>query len=293
MSADGRKISEADRRFIIGRSGGRCNKCRREVFVENEFGERARLGDDAHIVAFSDLGPRGESSKVDWIRASAKNLILLCKTCHSKVDQQPKEYSESRLIQIREDHYSWVEACLGSKLIQRPQFHYLSYINIPRADMYAVINSIAQPRLSIGNARSIRGLGFEAGRLMASYTGVLNHEQLYANRFNNETKLEELEVGSYWFSPPANFRSKKIDDQSDLLSAWKKLESVIYRKFQGWKLVCLIDPKWITTSTAYITLSGGTLITMGLVHINKIEPGNRVAVASPLFLGVPDSGFRL
>jgi hypothetical protein len=207
------------------------------------------------------------------------------------VDQQPKDFSESRLIQIREDHYSWIEASLGSTLILRPRFHYLSYINIPRADMYAVVNSIAQPTLSFGNASSIRDLGFQAGRLMASYTGVLNHEELYANQFTDDTKIEELVVGSYWFSAPANFRSKKIHDQPDLLSAWKKLESVIYRKFDGWKLFCLIDPRWITTSTAYSTLSGGTMIAMGLVHINKIDVENQIAIASPLFLGAPDNGF--
>lgn len=293
MSGDRRKINEADRRFIIGRSGGRCNKCRREVFVENEFGEKARLGDDAHIIAFSDIGPRGKSWEVGADRASVQNLILLCKTCHSEVDQQPREYSESRLIQIREDHYSWVEASLGSKIAQRPKFHYLSYINIPRVDMYAVVNSIVQPTFSFGSASSIRGLGFQAGRLMASYTGVLNHEELYANQFKDNTKIQELDVGSYWFSAPANFRSKKIRDQLDLVSAWEKLESVVYRKFDGWTLFCLIDPRWITTSTAYSTFRGGTLEAMGLVHINKIDLGNRIAIASPLLLGAPDYGFRI
>lgn len=293
MAKDTRKVNEADRRFIIGRSGGRCNKCRREVFVENEFGEKARLGDDAHIVAFSDIGPRGKSRKTGINRTSAQNLILLCKICHSEVDQQPREYSENRLIQIREDHYSWVEASLGSKIAKRPKFHYLSYINIPRVDMYAVVNSIAQPSFSFGSASSIRDLGFQAGRLMASYTGVLNHEELYANQFKDNTKIQELNVGSYWFSAPANFRSKKIHDQTDFVSAWAKLESVIYRKFDGWKLFCLIDPRWITTSTAYSTLRGGTLEAMGLVHINKIDLGNRIAIASPLFLGAPDYGFRI
>ena len=124
---------------------------------------------------------------------------------------------------------------------------------------------------------------------MASYTGVLNHEELYANQFIDGTKIEELDVGSYWFSGPANFRSKKIHDQPDLLSAWAKLESTIYRKFDGWKLICLIDPRWITTSTAYSTLSGGTLTAMGLVHINKIDTDNKIALASPLFLGAPES----
>lgn len=287
MSKDRKKISEADRRFIIGRSGGRCNKCRREVFVENEFGERARLGDDAHIIAFSDIGPRGISPEADLDRASAQNLILLCKICHSEVDQKPIEYPAERLIQIREGHYSWVEVSLGDRITQRPRFHYLYYINIPRTDMYAVVNSIALPAFSIGNAESIRDLGIKAGSLMASYVGVMNHEELYANEFMDETKIDELKAGSYWFSSAANFRSKNITDQPNLQVAWDKFESVLYRKFGGWKLFCLIDPRWITTSTAYSTLRGGTLEAMGVVHINKIDLDNQIAIASPLFLGAP------
>ncbi len=291
MARERKEISEFDRRFIIGRSGGRCNKCRQEVFVENEFGEKARLGDDAHIVAFSQIGPRGNSPKTDTERASAQNLLLLCKTCHSEIDQQPQKYDEAKIIQIRDNHYAWVEASLGERIAQRPRFHYLSYINIPRADMYAVVNSISLPNIRFENAKSIRDLGMQAGRLMAAYTGILNHEDLYANEFGNETKLNDLNVGSYWFSPPSNFRSKRLYDQTNLVAAWGKLESVIYRKFEGWKLYCLIDPRWITTSTAYITLGGGTLTSMGLVHINSVDIDKKIAIASPLFLGAPDNGF--
>lgn len=290
MSKNRNKVGEADRRFIIGRSGGRCNKCRREVFAENDFGEKARLGDDAHIIASSDLGPRGKSEHSTAVRGSAQNLVLLCKTCHSEVDQQPRQYSETRLAQIREDHYSWVEASLGGEIRRRPRFHYLTYINIPRADMYAVVNSIVCPSFEVGAASSIRDLGLQAGRLMASYTHILNHEELYANEFADDTKIEQLAVGSYWFSSPANFRSKKIHNQPDLVAAWSRLESVIYRKFVNWRLLCLIDPRWITTCTAYSIFNGGTMEAMALVHINAIDLDKRIAKASPLFIGAPDVG---
>jgi hypothetical protein len=288
--SDRSKISEGDRRFIIGKSGGRCNKCRLEVFVENEFSERARLGDDAHIIAASDIGPRALPIKSSPERNSALNLILLCKICHSEVDQQPRKYSEEILLKIRVDHYSWVDQSLGQEAIKRPQFHYLTYINVPRADMYAVSRSISLPKFSAGESASIRELGINAGRLMASYTQVLNHEELYANKLNSKTAIGELSVGSYWFSDAANYRSRKVIDRIDLVSAWSRLENVIYRKFEGWRLYCLIDPRWITTSTAYSTLAGGTLISMGLLHIQKIDTQQNIVIASPLFLGDPDHG---
>ena len=39
-------LSQSDRRHVIGRSGGCCNLCRIPVFLDNAFGEKARIGDD-------------------------------------------------------------------------------------------------------------------------------------------------------------------------------------------------------------------------------------------------------
>ncbi|MES0870474.1 HNH endonuclease [Pseudovibrio sp. SCP19] len=288
MERSRKRTSEADRRFIIGKSGGRCNKCRCEIFAENEFYERARLGDDAHIIAASPLGPRGQSGSEDKALAKATNLILLCKTCHSEVDQQPRKFTEEYLLQLRERHYAWIEASLGKVLAQRPKFHYLSYINVPRVDMYAVVNSIYLPQIELSNAQSFRDLGFQAGRLMSTYTKVLNDEALYANILRSTTKFEELEVGSYWYSSEVIFRSKKISRDLDPEDSWSKEESIIYRKYDGWKLVCLINPRWITTSTSFSMLSSGTIKTAGILNIKSVDDINKIAIASPLFLGAPD-----
>lgn len=204
------KLTEADRRHIIARSGGCCNKCKAPLFLENEFGERARLGDDAHIVAASGDGPRGESDLDALSRASSRNVLLLCKNCHAEVDQQPRRFPVASLLQIREEHYGWVESCLGDVVGNRPPFHYLSYINVPRADMYAAANSIHLPQPQLGAAKSIRDLGIASGRLMASYVSVLNHDDLYANEFSDDTALSDLRIGEYWYSSEATFRSKKV-----------------------------------------------------------------------------------
>ncbi len=287
------KLTEADRRHIIARSGGCCNKCRTRLFLENAFGERTRIGDDAHIVAASEGGPRGESDLDAQNRASLQNVILLCKNCHAEVDQQPKQFPVARLLQIREEHYDWVESCLGGVVKNRPPFHYLSYINVPRADMYAVANSISLPQPQLGAAKSIRDLGIASGRLMAGYVSVLNHDDLYANEFSDNTALIDLHVGEYWYSPEATFRSKKILNtySAAVPKAWKRQECIIYRKFDGWRLVCMIDPRWMTTSTASVTLSSGIFKTIALVHIVSIDTNSKVALASPIFLGAPDKGF--
>lgn len=286
-------LSEPDRRHIIARSGGRCNKCRIPLFLENDFGEKARLGDDAHIVAASEDGPRGESGLNAKDRASSRNVLLLCKNCHAEADQQPKKYTVATLLRMRDDHYAWADQCMSGIIIKRPRFHYLSYINVPRADMYAAATSIMLPQLSFGSARSIRDMGIDAGRLMAGYVGVLNREDLYANEFIDETQLADLSVGSYWFSDEAVFRSKKVRDGdiADLPTAWRKQECVIYRQFKDWRLICMIDPRWMTTTTASVMLSSGILKTMALVHINSLDHEKRLAWASPIFLGAADKGW--
>lgn len=293
MTLHRHKISEADRRHIIARSGGCCNKCRKLLFLENEFGEKARLGDDAHIVAASEDGPRGTSKLNTQERAESQNVMLLCRNCHAEIDQQPMQFSVDTLALMRRDHYNWIEDCLGGVVKDRPPFHYLSYINIPRADMYAAANSIFLPRPDLGTAASIRDLGIGSGRLMAGYVNVLNHDDLYANELRDATALADLKVGEYWYSPEATFRSKKVSDQytNAVPKAWKKHECVIYRKFDGWRLICMIDPRWMTTSTASVILSSGIFKSIALVHIVSVDSKAGLVLASPIFLGAPDKGF--
>lgn len=96
-----------------------------------------------------------------------------------------------------------------------------------------------------------------------------------------------MQVGQYWFLPKATLRTKGIrDGDDDPAASWDRLESVAYKRFRTWKLICLIDPRWITTSTALVSFRSGSVQIAGLIHINKVAA--RFAVASPLFLGTPD-----
>jgi hypothetical protein len=281
-------LSEPDRRFIVARSAGCCNKCRRQVFVDNEFGEKARLGDDAHIWAYSADGPRGGFPGAPANRNERENIILLCKTCHAEVDQQPKKFTPVVLGEMRELHYAWVQACLGGVLFDKPRFHYILYLNVPRVDMYAVSNSIALRPFEFGKAKRFRDLGFEAGRVMATYTHVLNSEGMYARPIKTDSDISGLEVGQYCFVEPLNFRTVAISDGGDPRSAWSSDKSVVYARFSDWKLICQIDPKWITTSTAGSTLSSGQARLCGVIRINQINTEAMKVYASPLFLAQPE-----
>lgn len=280
-------LREADRRFIIGRSGGCCNKCKKQVFRENEFAEKARIGDDAHIWAYSEEGPRGSAPGALADRNALENIVLLCKNCHAEVDQQPMQFGPAVLTTMREDHYAWVDGCLGQVQVQKPRFHYILYVNVPRVDLYAVANSLPLPQLAFGTAQRFRDLGFNAGRVMASYTAILNNEDMYAHQIRERDDISRLNVGQYCFIDPVNFRTVAIDKGSDLQTAWASDRSIIYRNFADWTLACLIDPRWITTSTAGSTLGSGSAQLCGMVRINRIDVVTRKVYASPLFLAQP------
>jgi hypothetical protein len=284
-------ISERDRRFVIGRSGGCCNKCKEPVFVDNEFGEKARLGDDAHIWSYSDDGPRGAGNKTLGERNERTNVILLCKNCHSLVDQQPIKYDDSVLTKMREDHYAWVRQSLGAGNVAKPKLHYILYLNLPRVDMYAAANSIALPHTDLGSAKSFRDLGIGAGRVMTNYTHVLNAEEMRAYSLDEAFDLSALDEGTYCLVQPMDFRTVAIGKSADLQAAWASGKSIVYRKFGDWTLQCLIDPRWLTTSTAEVTLTSGRARLCGVIRINRIDPERSEIKASPLFLAHPSGPF--
>lgn len=285
------KIPESDRRFIIGRSAGCCNKCKIPVFVESEFAERARLGDDAHIWAFSETGPRGGADGAPVDRNARGNILLLCKNCHSEVDQKPIEFSPQALLSMRDAHYQWVETCLGQVTVEKPKFHYITYLNIPRVDMYAVASSIGVPHIELGSAKCFRDLGMAAGRIMAAYSRILSAEDMYAHGVEPNEDISSLCVGQYCFILPSFFRTVSVNESQNLPDAWASDKSVIYRWYKDWKLVAWIDPRWITTSTARCLFRSGQALVCGVVRVSRIEIEKRKVCVSPLFLAEPGGSF--
>jgi hypothetical protein len=85
--------------------------CRAPFATITEIGLASLIGEEAHIVARNLNGPRGESRLSSEQRDSYSNLILLCPTHHSIVDDLPNgpiEYPAERLQQIKASHEQWV-----------------------------------------------------------------------------------------------------------------------------------------------------------------------------------------
>jgi nucleoside phosphorylase len=66
------------------------------------------LAEMCHIRALSSGGPRRDTTQRDTQRNEEDNLLLLCPTHHSLIDQSPGEYTVDWLISIKQAHESWV-----------------------------------------------------------------------------------------------------------------------------------------------------------------------------------------
>lgn len=108
-------ISDKTRKLLWGRSGHRCAKCRAVLSVDaTASDDDAVIGDECHIVARSDDGPRADSQMPQEARDAYPNLILLCRNCHKEIDDQRIEFSPDRLSKMKGDHERWVRETLGN-----------------------------------------------------------------------------------------------------------------------------------------------------------------------------------
>jgi hypothetical protein len=103
-------ISQTESNKLYGNAAGRCAfKDCREKLTLNEMDKSFLLGQMAHIVARSPTGPRGDSSFPKDKLDTYENLILLCPTCHTKIDKQPNKYPVELLHEIKEKHEIWAD----------------------------------------------------------------------------------------------------------------------------------------------------------------------------------------
>ena len=98
-------INQTDIKKLFSRSAGQCNICKRNV-IEDEV----IIGEMAHIIAKSPIGPRGDENTPQ--NNTYDNLILLCANDHKKVDSQPCDYSAHRLHEIKSSHEADIKRCL-------------------------------------------------------------------------------------------------------------------------------------------------------------------------------------
>jgi len=125
-------ISLKTRKMLWGRSANRCNHpdCRRELVMDaTETDDESIIGEECHIIAQEENGPRGNSNFTKDERDKYSNLILMCHIHHKIIDDQPNTYSVKVLTDIKRKHEEWVRDSLNiDKEKQHEDEIYSSYI---------------------------------------------------------------------------------------------------------------------------------------------------------------------
>ncbi|NMI03164.1 hypothetical protein HF638_04215 [Paenibacillus sp. SZ31] len=123
-------ISSKTRKMLWGRAANRCAICRAELVMdETETDDESVIGDECHIVAREDDGPRGESIKNSDQRDKYANLLLLCKIHHKVIDDQPGHYTVEKLNKIKEEHEQWVRSSLNIDINkQKEEELYMAFV---------------------------------------------------------------------------------------------------------------------------------------------------------------------
>lgn len=93
-------------------------ECRRELTEGGATDGSVVLGEMAHIVGEKEGATRGTSCLSLEPRNSYANLILLCPTCHTRIDKKENEtqFPVEVLHQIKVEHEEWVRESLGGNV---------------------------------------------------------------------------------------------------------------------------------------------------------------------------------
>ncbi len=104
--AERKKIPAATRLRLFAAASGHCQKpdCLDALFPV-EMGGDKHIAEMAHVIPHGDAGPRHEDRPAgDFDADSFENLILLCPTCHTKIDKEPEAYPRNTLLDWKHNH---------------------------------------------------------------------------------------------------------------------------------------------------------------------------------------------
>jgi hypothetical protein len=113
-----RNITPVDYKLLWGKSGNRCAICEEVLSQKIVCDKEKIIGETAHICGLNIGSARHDD--IDKLKKeeinSYKNFILLCPSCHKKVDNDSITYTYEKLQEIKEMHEKMVDTKLKSNL---------------------------------------------------------------------------------------------------------------------------------------------------------------------------------
>lgn len=102
-------IPQPDVKVLWAKSGNCCAICRTPLTFDGgskamPIGEQAHIKGDNPGNSKANASARYDAAQLDSERNSYDNLILVCPTCHTKIDKDESTYTVDRLLNIKKSH---------------------------------------------------------------------------------------------------------------------------------------------------------------------------------------------
>jgi hypothetical protein len=274
--------------------------CKKDLLFETNGVVSSLIGEVAHIVGETIAAARGVSplSLVD--RNEAENLILLCRDHHKIVDDDPATYPVDRLHRVKTDHLSWIATSLVKPQVWRSTISQLTYINVPRmceqAEMHGYRVDLSHHREN----QTLHSLGWDLNHLMSAFQAIL--ARLYVDAVSlQDAFFHDSMIEAALSFDRQRFRTKNVP-MDGLVGASKAQKFTgnlandphIYCQRGSFKIVIFVDPRWITTSTAFTLFrsSSGQSVFSGLGRITGVDYEAGIVTVTPWVIGVPRGPFE-
>ena len=292
-------VSDRTSKIVWGQCAARCCMCEKDLLFETNGVISSLIGEVAHIVGETKSAARGASPLTLRARNEAENLLLLCRDHHKIVDDDPVTYPVERLHTIKTDHLSWIATSLVRPRAWRSTISQLTYINVPRLCEQAELHGYEVDLRHYKESQTLHSLGWDLNHVMSAFHAVLAHLSVDAVPVEDAI-LHESMVGAAFSFERQRFRTKNVS--MGVLADAEKLRKFtgslakdphIYCQLGSFKIVMLIDPRWITTSTAFTLFhpSSGQTVFSGLGRVTGVDYEAGVVTATPWVIGLPRSPF--
>lgn len=285
------------KRVVWVRDGGCCALCRDRLLLAGVDSEQPLFrGEVAHIVAEQRDGPRGASTLTPQQRNHQSNLLLLCFDHHAEIDTRVDDYSVERLHRLKDDHAAWLNERLREEERWATKLHNFFYLNVPRLQVLAALTGRSIDLSGYGQIVALHELGWDLNGLMLGFKSLLQQVDLKAIPLEKALELGPASRGAL-VSFDTQFRTKNID-MPETIEGYRTavrgnpdIDPQIYAKFGARRVTLFVDPRWITTTTAFVHFrpSGGRGTFAGLGLLNSIDAER--ANITPLVIGLPITPF--
>ena len=112
-----RHVSNAVQRMLWAQSGGFCqfDACELSLIEHHVTKQQGNFADKAHIVAFSEGGPRSDATVDESYINSLDNLMLLCKGCHQHIDDNAEAFPLRALEAMKAERAELVRTSIQNR----------------------------------------------------------------------------------------------------------------------------------------------------------------------------------